>query len=116
MGMAPEVTSGLHRFTVSAADVGRRLDLFLAAQLPELSRARIQELIGSGAVQVAGRLPSPAHRVAAGERVEIKVSPRPPLEAAPEDIAVELLHEDDDFIVVNKPAGMVVHPAPGAPG
>jgi 23S rRNA pseudouridine1911/1915/1917 synthase len=104
----------LRRLTASAEDAGRRLDLYLASRLPELSRTRIQELIGEGRVRVNERLPRPAHRLAAGETVEIEVLPRPPLRAAPEDIPLDLLYEDEDFVVVNKPAGMVVHAGAGA--
>lgn len=102
------------RFIATAEDVGRRLDLYLASCLPELSRTRIQELIDQGRVRVGKDLPRRAHRVAAGDIVEIEVTPRPSLTATPEDIPIEVLLEDDDFVVVNKPAGMVVHAGAGA--
>ena len=111
--MPAQAQSALRRFTVAAPDSGRRLDLFLSSRLPELSRTRIQELIGEGRVRVTERLSRPSHRLAAGEIVTIDILPRPPLDAAPEDIPIELLHEDEDFVVVNKPAGMVVHPGAG---
>ena len=104
----------VHRFTASRSDAGRRLDQFLAAQLPELSRTRIQELIDAGHTRVSGRSARRAHRLTAGEKVEINVFPRPPLSAEPEDIPIEILYEDADFVVVNKPAGMVVHAGAGA--
>lgn len=104
----------VRRFTVSSQDAGRRLDLYLASRLPELSRTRIQELIGGGQVRVGERLSRSAHRIATGDAIEVEVRARPPLSAAPEDIPVELLYEDDDFVVVNKPAGMVVHAGAGA--
>jgi 23S rRNA pseudouridine1911/1915/1917 synthase len=113
--MPPEASAAIRRFTVSANDAGRRLDLYLALHLPELSRTRVQELIDEDRVRVSGRPSRRAHRVAAGELVEIEISPRPPLAAQPEDIPLELLHEDEDFVVVNKPAGMVVHAGVGAP-
>ena len=103
-----------HRFTASAEDAGRRLDLYLAAHLPELSRTRIQELIGQGRVHINERLPRSSHRITAGEVVEIEVLPRPALKAAPEEIPLDILYEDADFVVVNKPAGMVVHAGAGA--
>jgi 23S rRNA pseudouridine1911/1915/1917 synthase len=112
-GHAPQASAAARRFTVSAQDAGRRLDLFLASQLTELSRTRIQELIDQGRVRVSGRLPRRAHRIAAGEIIEIEVLPRPPLAAQPEEIPIELLYEDEDFVVVNKPAGMVVHAGAG---
>jgi 23S rRNA pseudouridine1911/1915/1917 synthase len=104
----------LRRFTASAEDAGRRLDLYLASRLPELSRTRIQELIAEGRVRVGERLARPAQRVMAGDIVNIEVLPRPPLRAAPEEIPLAVLYEDEDVIVVNKPAGMVVHAGAGA--
>jgi 23S rRNA pseudouridine1911/1915/1917 synthase len=110
----PEASAAPRRFTITAFDAGLRLDRYLAAQLPELSRTRIQELIDHGRARVSGRPPRRAHRLTAGEIVEIEILPRPPLEARPEDIPIELLYEDRDFVVVNKPAGMVVHAGAGA--
>lgn len=109
----PKTPAAARRFTVSASDAGRRIDQYLASQLPELSRTRIQELLKEGRVRVSGRLPRHAHRLAAGEIVEIEILPRPPLAARPEEIPIELLYEDPDFVVVNKPAGMVVHAGAG---
>jgi 23S rRNA pseudouridine1911/1915/1917 synthase len=104
----------VRRFTVSSLDAGRRLDLYLASRLPELSRTRIQELIDQGRIRVGQRLSRSAHRIAAGEAIEVEVQLRPPLAAKPEEIPIEVLYEDDDLVVVNKPAGMVVHAAAGA--
>ena len=111
--MPPAASAAARRFTVSAADAGLRLDLYLASRLPELSRTRVQELIDEGRVRVSGRSPRRAQRIAAGQVVEIEIIPRPPLSAQPEDIPLELLCEDQDFVVVNKPAGMVVHAGAG---
>ena len=111
--IAPQISAAARSFTASAEDAGRRLDLFLASRLPELSRTRIQELIDQGRVRVNERLPRKAHRVAAGDTAEIEVLQRPPLRAEAEEIPLSLLHEDDDFVVVNKPAGMVVHVGAG---
>ena len=102
-----------HRFVVAAEDAGLRLDLYLAARLPELSRTRIQELIDQGLVRVNDAAAKRSHRVASGEGVEIETPPRPPLEAAPEDIPIEILYQDEDLVVVNKPAGMAVHAGAG---
>ena len=112
--MSAPVPTAPRRYVASAEDAGRRLDLYLASRLPELSRTRIQELIDQGQVRVNERLPRRAHRLSAGEIVEIAVLPRPPLRAEAEDIPLEIIHEDDDFVVVNKPAGMVVHAGAGA--
>ncbi|HSZ12327.1 MAG TPA: RluA family pseudouridine synthase [Rhizomicrobium sp.] len=99
--------------TAEPRDAGRRLDLFLAERVPELSRSRIQELIREGRVHVDGRIAKASHRISAGEAIEIEVLPRPAPVAQPEDLPLELLHVDDDFVVVNKPAGMVVHAGAG---
>lgn len=104
----------VHHFTVSAEDAGSRLDIYLASRLPELSRTRVQELIAGGQVLVGGKGLRSAYRVAAGDAIEVHAEPRPPLAAEPEAIPIELLLEDDDFVVVNKPAGMVVHAGAGA--
>jgi 23S rRNA pseudouridine1911/1915/1917 synthase len=101
------------KLTSVSGDVGRRLDLFLAQRVPELSRTRIQELIREGNVRVDGSVPKPSHRIAAGEIIEVEVSPRPAMVAAPEDLPLDLLLVDDDFVIVNKSAGMVVHAGAG---
>jgi 23S rRNA pseudouridine1911/1915/1917 synthase len=111
---APAAAPKVQRVTAAAEDAGRRLDLFLASRLTELSRTRIQELIGEGRVRLNERLTQASHRLSAGEVIEIEAAPRPPLSAEPEEIPIALLHEDADFLVVNKPAGMVVHPGAGA--
>jgi 23S rRNA pseudouridine1911/1915/1917 synthase len=99
--------------TAASGDAGRRLDLFVAQSVPELSRTRIQELIRGGHVRVDGQIAKVSQRVAAGENIEIEVLPRPALEASPEDLPLDLLLVDDDFVIVNKPAGMVVHAGAG---
>jgi 23S rRNA pseudouridine1911/1915/1917 synthase len=101
-------------FQVGPEEAGERLDRYLAERLPELSRTRVQELIAEGRVRVAGVVPKRAHRVAPGETIAVELVPRPPLEVVPEELPLEILYEDDDVLAVNKPAGMVVHPAAGA--
>jgi 23S rRNA pseudouridine1911/1915/1917 synthase len=101
------------KLTSSSGDAGRRLDLFVAQRVPELSRTRIQELIREGHVRVDGKIARASHRIAAGEMIEVEVLPRPALMAAPEDLPLEFLLVDDDFVIVNKPAGMVVHAGAG---
>ena len=108
-----ETSSTQQKLTAASGDAGRRLDLFLSERIPLLSRTRIQELIREGNVHVDGRRARASHRVAAGEAIEIAVLPRPALVAAPEDLPLELLLVDDDFVIVNKPAGMVVHAGAG---
>jgi 23S rRNA pseudouridine1911/1915/1917 synthase len=103
----------VRRFVVSDEDAGQRLDRWLAAQLPETSRTRIQEHIAEGRVRVAGRPSRASHRVEAGESVEIELEAPPDLAVIPEPIPLSILYEDDDLIAVNKPAGIVVHPGAG---
>ncbi|MFY9212962.1 MAG: RluA family pseudouridine synthase [Aestuariivita sp.] len=106
------------RFTI-AADPPPRLDKALARDVPEsvlLSRTRLARLIEDGAVAVNGAVVSaPKARVAEGDTVEITVSESEESHIGPEHIPLVVVFEDDDLIVVNKPAGMVVHPAPGTP-
>jgi 23S rRNA pseudouridine1911/1915/1917 synthase len=99
--------------TAASGDAGRRLDLFVAQRVPQLSRTRIQELISEGHVRVDGRIAKAAHRVSAGEAIDVDVLPRPAMVALPEDLPLDLLYVDDDFVIVNKPAGMVVHAGAG---
>src|SRR6202140_4785932 len=101
------------KITAASGDAGRRLDLFIAEAIPLLSRTRIQELIREGNVRVDGLTARASHRIAAGEAIEVAVLPRPEMVAAPEDLPLELLLVDDDFVIVNKPAGMVVHAGAG---
>jgi 23S rRNA pseudouridine1911/1915/1917 synthase len=112
--MDPSEEPAQHRFLVAPEHAGARLDRYLAARLPELSRTRIQELIDEGRVRVNGSSARRSHRVSPGEAIEAEVLQRPPLQAVPEDIPVEILYEDEDLVVVNKPAGMVVHAGAGA--
>jgi 23S rRNA pseudouridine1911/1915/1917 synthase len=100
-------------FSVEPADAGARLDQFLAARVPGLSRSRIQELILSGDATLNGHASKASTRLRAGDAVALTVPAPRPVETRPEDIALEILHEDADLIVVNKTAGLVVHPAAG---
>jgi 23S rRNA pseudouridine1911/1915/1917 synthase len=94
-------------------DCGERIDRFLAARLPELSRARIQALMRQGAVRAGGRtLEDPSARVNSGEIV-IDLPAPIPAEPAGQDIPLSVVHEDEHLIVIDKPAGLVVHPAAG---
>lgn len=100
-------------------DPPQRLDKALSRDVPEsasLSRTRIARLLEAGAVTINGTVQrDPKAKVAAGAKVEITVQAAIESHITPEDIPLEVLFEDDDLIVVNKPAGMVVHPAPGTP-
>jgi 23S rRNA pseudouridine1911/1915/1917 synthase len=99
--------------TVQEAAANARLDRWLAEQVPELSRAKLRALIDAGHVRVDGRARKAAHRLAAGARVEMEVPPPPAQTLEPERIALTVVHEDDHVLVVDKPAGMVVHPGAG---
>lgn len=93
---------------------GRRLDAALADDEGlGLSRNRIQQLIGDGRVTVDGSVTRPSHRLAGGERVVVSIPAPEPSTVVGEDIYVPIVHEDEDIIVVDKPRGMVVHPAVG---
>jgi 23S rRNA pseudouridine1911/1915/1917 synthase len=101
-------------FVVSAEDAGQRLDRFLAVRLPDLSRNRIQTLMDDGLVHVDGADKKPSHRVALGETVTVGVPPPPSSTVEPEAIPFEVVYEDADLAVINKPAGLIVHPGAGA--
>jgi len=102
----------IREFIVDAAGVGRRLDAFLA-RASGLSRARVQGLIERGAVLVDGHPRKPRHALRIGERVTLAVPPPEPLALTPEAIPLDILYEDEDLLVLNKPAGLVVHPGAG---
>jgi 23S rRNA pseudouridine1911/1915/1917 synthase len=96
-----------------AERAGERLDKALAAAFPSLSRTQIQRLIEAGAVALDGRVAKASYRLAAGERVVVRVPPTVPSTLVPEAIPLSVVYEDETLLVVDKPAGMVVHPAPG---
>lgn len=95
---------------------GTRLDRYLGDAEPGLSRTRIQSLIAQGQVKVGGKPAKPSYRLRGGERIEIHVPPPEPSALQPEALPLDILYEDADIIVVNKPQGMATHPAPGTTG
>jgi 23S rRNA pseudouridine1911/1915/1917 synthase len=100
---------------VSADDAGQRLDQYLAAKLPEVSRARVQQVVARGEVLVNGVIARASLRLRGTEQITINGSLQaPPLRAIPEAIPLDVVYEDDDLAVVNKPAGMMVHAGAGA--
>jgi len=113
----------LHVVSVETADTGERLDRLIAVRLPELSRSRVKALIEAGHVaqedpelhRGAGTITDPSRRVKPGQRYAITVPDAAPAAPQPQAIGLDIVYEDDDLIVLNKPAGMVVHPAPGNP-
>jgi 23S rRNA pseudouridine1911/1915/1917 synthase len=92
---------------------GARLDRWLAAHLPAHSRAEIQRWIGDGRVTIGGSLQKASHKVATGESVQIVVPAAEAYEVEPEPIPLRIVYENPDLLVIDKPAGMVVHPAAG---
>jgi 23S rRNA pseudouridine1911/1915/1917 synthase len=93
---------------------GDRLDSYLSQQLPELSRSRLQKLIEEGNVQLNGQVcTAKKTAVREGDRLQITIPPTQPLDLQPEAIPLDILYEDDYLIIINKPADLVVHPAPG---
>ena len=100
--------------TVPADHAGERLDRFLVSQAPEVSRARIQQLIAGGKVHVNGAEAKPSLRLREQDQVELLGSPQPPpLKATAEDIPLDVVYEDEALAVINKPAGMIVHAGAG---
>lgn len=91
----------------------QRLDRFIAGRLPELSRSYIQKIIESGGVQIKGQLARASTKIDTGEVIDLLLPSRPTSELKPQSIPLNILYEDDDLLVLNKPAGLVVHPAAG---
>src|ERR1051326_6428251 len=90
-----------------------RLDTFLRSKFPGASRGAIQRLTAEGPVGVNGRTVKPTHTPRAGDKVEVHWPEARPAQAQPEEMPLDILHEDDALLVLNKPAGLVVHPAAG---
>ncbi len=99
---------------VSGDSVGQRLDQFLVAHLPDLSRARIQQFLREGNALVNGSPAKPAMKLRGGEQITVVGGPQPPLRAIAENISLDIVYEDADLVVINKPAGMMVHAGAGA--
>src|SRR5438477_10699252 len=100
-------------FNVTATDPRMRLDRFLAKTAPEFSRSRIQTLIRQGHITVNGAVPRARDMVRAGDHIALVEPPMEAIDLVPEKIALSVLFEDDDLIVINKPAGISVHPGAG---
>ena len=101
------------RLSAESSDAGKRLDQMLHERLPRFSRSRIQEWIKSGRVLVDGAPGRPSRVVRGAEIIELEPAQPAPLHAAPEDIPLTVLYEDEDLVAVDKPAGMVVHAGAG---
>jgi 23S rRNA pseudouridine1911/1915/1917 synthase len=105
---------GTYRFI--AGEKGVRLDRYVCGEFPELSRTQVQRLITDGYITVNGQVAKPGQRLGVGERVDVIVPPPAPSPLVPEPMPLNILYEDDDILVVDKPSGLTVHPAPGHPG
>jgi 23S rRNA pseudouridine1911/1915/1917 synthase len=100
-------------FTVEKSLPGGRLDVFLRTKFPAASRGALQRLIEQGHIRVNGQTTKPTHSPRAGEEIEIHWPEARPAEAQPEAMPLDILFEDQSLLVLNKPAGLVVHPAAG---
>jgi 23S rRNA pseudouridine1911/1915/1917 synthase len=101
------------RLEASAEDKGKRLDSFLHERLPEYSRARLQSWIKTGRVHVNGESVRPSYALRGCEQLQVMPGALPPLKAQPEELPLTVLYEDQDVVVIDKPAGMVVHAGAG---
>ncbi|MBI3828045.1 MAG: RluA family pseudouridine synthase [Planctomycetes bacterium] len=103
-------------FALDPSHAGKRLDAALAIAVPAHSRSYLTKLLKDGAILVDGRSPKPSYKIHGGEKVEIEFPEPEVIEAKPENIPLDVLYEDADLIVVNKPAGMPAHPSAGHAG
>ena len=99
----------------TAADAGSRVDAWLAAQLENLTRSAAQRLLEEGRVLQAGKALAKNYRLTGTETLTVSLPDPEPIDAAPQNIPLDIVYEDGDVIVINKPKGLVVHPAPGHP-
>ena len=97
----------------SIESIGLRLDKYLTDKLPEYSRSYIQKLLEDGQILVNGRPSKSNYKLRNGDLITVTIPEAEPLDVEPEDIPLDIVYEDSDVIVINKPKGMVVHPAPG---
>jgi 23S rRNA pseudouridine1911/1915/1917 synthase len=113
MAASAGTEAGRLRLVVEDPPGGVRLDAYLAGRLPELSRSRVAQLLSAGRVWLNGRVPRKSERLALGDVIEVEVPEPEPAALVPEAIPLEIIYQDRDLAVIDKPAGLVVHPAPG---
>ena len=110
---AAEEADRTRRFTVTPAQAGTRLDALIALLVPEVSRSRAAALVEAGEVRLNGEAARKSARPAAGDVIEVRIPPPVDTTVRPQDIPLLIRYEDADLLVIDKPAGLVVHPAPG---
>ena len=103
------------KLTLTTESSGERLDAFLAANVEDLTRSAAQKLMEKGAVTIAGRPVKKNEKTAPGMVIEVELPDPEPIDVVPQDIPLDVVYEDSDVIIINKPVGLVVHPAPGHP-
>lgn len=105
----------MQELIVDLENEGVRLDAYLASQCADISRSAIRRMIDDGCVMVDGVVQKPSYKVKEADAVQYEIPDAKPTDMAAEDLPIEIVYEDDDMIVINKPRGMVTHPAPGSP-
>ena len=105
----------MEKLTLTADRAGERADALLARLVPDLTRSAAQRLLEEGAVTLAGKPLKKNYKTAPGDVLEVVLPDPEPVDVVPQDIPLDVVYEDGDVIVVNKPVGLVVHPAPGHP-
>jgi len=103
------------RIEFLASEAGGRLDSYVAAQCPQLSRSRVQRLIDDGLITVNGCASKSGYKLRDGDQIAVDIPAPEPIAPQPENIPLSIIYEDDDVLVIDKPAGLTVHPAPGHP-
>lgn len=102
-----------YTIAVEAEDVGNRIDVFLSENIEELSRSAVQKQIQNGNIQVNGAECKANYKLRTKDLIQVQIPDPEPIDIVPENIPLDILYEDKEVIVINKPQGMVVHPAPG---
>jgi 23S rRNA pseudouridine1911/1915/1917 synthase len=103
------------QYSLTADIPGIRLDKFLGENCPELSRTHAQKLVAEGLVTVNGRVARASLKLNTGDKIDVTIPPEAPSHLTPEDIPLKIIYEDNDLMVIDKPPGLAVHPAPGHP-
>ena len=102
-------------FFVEEADSGQRIDQYLSRQMEEISRSQIQKMLKEQSIKVSGKPVKSNYRLISGDSIQVESREPEVLDVLPEDIPLDILYEDPDILILNKPKQMVVHPAPGHP-